>query len=499
MKKSNKIIIGIISAIMLLAIVTFAMTLRNSTYHAEENPEDVAFNYLFAMQHEDYERAYGYLSPSIDGYPKDVEAFIQDIHDYEGNFYGMGDNTKIKIGSVNTVGSNSIVHIILEHIDPRLFNITGDFTEEKSIKLQQDVAGKWKIVRSQDYWFPCWSTPSICGIGPTPTPSVVKGTITLGKPENQKAYRDFGELLTMQSKKSLLLETALSDPFYVCPNVWIAPTVDQEFPTFTLFFEASPDDEGKGFLVAVYPAQSEESERYADISFVPTGTDGNFLLTASYQPFFEQPSPGVYEIQLVFTGCEFYTSTVTWCPTNGCTSEQLNTSVPQAPSTSLPVSSSLVIASLEETQNYISGKGGYKQALWRSGLFSYATTFPDKNPPYQPGDILVYEISLSETTPVLWVHEECAPTAKDLDETFSNLTIEFILNNDLVLLGNFAVIESTFFDGSPCRAYVALINHWSSGEHILETRATYSKTIQNIGSSQQPGIYIEKYIVKVHP
>ena len=502
MKKSDKIIIGIVGAVVLLVIVKIAPTLNNSTFHAEDKPEDVAFNYLFAMQHRDYERAYEYLSPDMDGYPRDVGTFIQDIQDYEGSFYGMGDTTRIKIGPVKMVGSNSTVRIILEHIDPRLFNVVGDFNEEISVTLQQDLDNKWKIVYSQTYWFSCWSTPSICGIGPTPTPSAPKGTVTLGPPENPQVFTDSGKLLTMQlSKRSQLLETAHSSPFYICPNVWIDAAADQEFPTFTLYFDSSWVDEGKGYLVALYPVSSEESDRYAEIGFVPTSTDGKFLLTASYQPFFKQPNPGEYEIQLVFTGCEIYTARVTWCldTSNGCTDEQTNTSIPVDTSTPLPVSASPVIASVEETKNFIGRKGGYMQALWLSGLYSYATTFPDQDRPYQPGDILIYKINLSETTSALWVHEACAPTQEVLDEMFSNITIEFILNNELVPLSSFASIEGKFFGGNPCRSYVALINQWSSGDHILETRVTYEKSYENIGSGQLIGTYIWKFLVNVHP
>lgn len=502
MKKSNKIIIGIVGTVVLLAIVKIAPTLNNSTYHTENKPDDVAFNYLFAMQHKDYERAYEYLSPDMDGYPRDVGAFIQDIQDHEGSFYGMGDTTRIKIGPVKMVGLNSTVRIILEHIDPRLFNVVGDFNEEILITLQQDLDNKWKIVYSQIYWFSCWSTPSICGIGPTPTPSAPKGTITLGSPENPNVFIDSGELLTMQlSKRSLLLETAHSYPFNVCPNVWIDAVADQEYPTFSLYFDSSGVDEGKGFLVALYPVSSEESDRYADTSFVRTGTDGKFLLNASYQPFFKQPNPGEYEIQLVFTGCEIYTATVTWClnTSNGCTDEQMNTSIPVATSTPLPVSASPVIASVEETKNFIGRKGGYMQALLVSSLDSYATTFPYQDRPYQPGDILIYKVSLSETTSVLWAHEVCAPTQEILDEMFSNITLEFILNNELVPFNNFASIESKFFNGTPCRSYVALVNHWSSGHHTLETHVTYKKSYQNIGSGQLAGTYIWKYLVNVHP
>jgi hypothetical protein len=164
-----------------------------------------------------------------------------------------------------------------------------------------------------------------------------------------------------------------------------------------------------------------------------------------------------------------------------------------------------ILASVEETQNYISEKeddsfemDGYFWALWESGFHNYTTTFPDIDSSSQPGDILVYEISLSESTPVLWVHEECAPTQEDLDELLSNITIEFFINDELIPLSQFAVIDVDFIDGSPCRSYAALVNNWAREEYIFETHATYKKSFENIGTGKLAGTYIWKYLVKVH-
>jgi len=69
MKKSDKILIWIVGGIVLLVIAAFAIALvkPKPTYMADESPDGVAFNYLFAVQQGDYDRAYGYVSPSIDG------------------------------------------------------------------------------------------------------------------------------------------------------------------------------------------------------------------------------------------------------------------------------------------------------------------------------------------------------------------------------------------------------------------------------------------------
>lgn len=315
MKKSSKIIIGIIGAIVLLAIVMFAVTLKNSTYQTEDKPENIAFNYLFAIQHKEYERAYGYLSPNIDGYPKDVNAFIEGL---SHAISLLGDSSAtLEIDSVNRNGARVNVNITIKKFDYGGILGSGYITEHPVVTLQQDINGEWKIIDSRGYWGSCWTTPSMCGIGPTPTPSAQKGTITIGTPENPTEYIDFGEVVALATYKKSeindLLGETLSNPFYVCPNVRIALNSDQNSPSFTLFFDASQEDEGKVFRVVVYPPSlKEDTYISSDISFVPTNAKGKFFVTASYVSLLEQPKLGEYEIQLVFTGCEIYTEKVTW-------------------------------------------------------------------------------------------------------------------------------------------------------------------------------------------
>jgi hypothetical protein len=71
MKSTDKFLIGIVVGIVLLVVAAFVITLARPepTYQVEGTPESVAHNYLLALQKEDYQRAYGYLSPTLKGYP----------------------------------------------------------------------------------------------------------------------------------------------------------------------------------------------------------------------------------------------------------------------------------------------------------------------------------------------------------------------------------------------------------------------------------------------
>jgi len=162
MKKTDKLLIGIVAGIILLVVVAFwvALSKPKPTYQAEDKPDGVAFNYLFALQQKDYERAYGYLSPAIKGYPVDAEKFADDIRDNKWSFNGLDDsNTTVQVSSSDVTGNRADVKIEETHFyGGDLFN-NGQYTNNFSMTLRQDENGNWKIEESDSFWFHCWSTP----------------------------------------------------------------------------------------------------------------------------------------------------------------------------------------------------------------------------------------------------------------------------------------------------------------------------------------------------
>jgi len=165
MKKTDKLLIGIVAGIFLLVVVAFVVALSKPepTYQPEDNPGGVAFNYLFALQQKDYDRAYGYLSPSIPGYPRNAEAFENDIRDYSWRFSGINDSsTTLEVDSVDTNGKRADVIIRETHFyEGDLFS-SGQYSSTFSVTLRQDGKGAWKIVESNDYWAWCWNDGDGC-------------------------------------------------------------------------------------------------------------------------------------------------------------------------------------------------------------------------------------------------------------------------------------------------------------------------------------------------
>jgi hypothetical protein len=165
MKKTDKLLLGIVAGIVLLVVVAFVVALNKPkpAYQSEDTAGGVAFNYLFALQQKEYERAYGYLSPSIAGYPRDAETFTDDIHDYAWTFRNLdSSSTTLEIDSFDVNGKRADVRVQeTRFYEGDLFN-SSQSTYIFDMTLRQDENGQWKIVDSDRYWVYCWNNKGGC-------------------------------------------------------------------------------------------------------------------------------------------------------------------------------------------------------------------------------------------------------------------------------------------------------------------------------------------------
>ncbi|HID63863.1 MAG TPA: hypothetical protein EYP49_14175 [Anaerolineae bacterium] len=152
MKSTDKFLIGIVVGIVLLVVAAFVVTLARPepTYRTENTPEGVAYNYLLALQKEDYQRAYGYLSSTIEGYPVSVERFTEDVKDSSWLFR-LDTDTTLAVESSRVTANRAVVEVR----ESRFYS-SGLFDSSQSttvfeIKLQLED-GEWKIVDA-DYYF----------------------------------------------------------------------------------------------------------------------------------------------------------------------------------------------------------------------------------------------------------------------------------------------------------------------------------------------------------
>ncbi len=162
MRGADKFLLGIVAGVVVLVVVVFAIALLRPeapSYDPDDTPEAVAHNYLLALRLSDYERAYGYLSPSLKGYPATVEKFADDIEDTWSFRTDRDSNISLIVDSVRITGDRAVVSIQRTvFYGGGLFD-SGESTQMLNVELRLTPEG-WRIVESDRYWDRCWSDPT---------------------------------------------------------------------------------------------------------------------------------------------------------------------------------------------------------------------------------------------------------------------------------------------------------------------------------------------------
>jgi hypothetical protein len=126
----------------------------------EDSPEGVAHNYLLALQKEDYQRAYGYLSPTLKGYPVSAERFAEDVEDSSWLFR-LDTDTTLAVESAKVTANRAVVKVRESRFHgSRLFD-SSQSTTIFEMKLQLED-GEWKIVDADYYFAWCWKHSEGC-------------------------------------------------------------------------------------------------------------------------------------------------------------------------------------------------------------------------------------------------------------------------------------------------------------------------------------------------
>jgi hypothetical protein len=163
MKSTDKYLIAIVAAIVLVVVVAFGVTLLRPkpAYRAEDAPDGAVYNYLLALQREDYARAYGYLSTGFPGYPGDANAFADAVHDYPWQFGGGGGEVTFQVDPAVVTGDRATVNIQQTVFrEGGLFD-SDEYTSAFDLSLQRE-GGSWKLIDADRYWATCWESDKGC-------------------------------------------------------------------------------------------------------------------------------------------------------------------------------------------------------------------------------------------------------------------------------------------------------------------------------------------------
>lgn len=165
MKGTDRFLIGIVAGVVLLVGVVIGVALLRShevSYQPEDTPEGVAHNYLLALQWEDYERAYGYLSPTLPGYPASAREFTDDVEDNAWSFGRYDDDVSLAVEAVKVTDDRAEVSVRRTSFYSGGVFDSGQYSTTFDMTLHRE-GGEWKVVESDRYWYRCWSRPTSTG------------------------------------------------------------------------------------------------------------------------------------------------------------------------------------------------------------------------------------------------------------------------------------------------------------------------------------------------
>lgn len=140
--KSDRFLLFLLIGIALLVVLAVGLYLVRSgaqqTYGDESTPEGVLRNYILAVQNQDWQRAYSYLSDTTQNKPT-LTAFQSAMTEMQENTLRTG----VEIGDV-TISDDSVavIAVTLIHNTSGIFNTP--YREVQSVTLLREK-GKWKL------------------------------------------------------------------------------------------------------------------------------------------------------------------------------------------------------------------------------------------------------------------------------------------------------------------------------------------------------------------
>ena len=129
-------------------------------YDTDDTPQGVSRNYQTALVNRDYERAYGYLSPTLAGYPPTVEVFKQQLLRHSV-IPPQDISVCMSVESFNLATDTADVTFKEQWysscLDPSS-NLSWHFIE---MRLRSEDS-EWKLVDSEQHFAACWRQAEGC-------------------------------------------------------------------------------------------------------------------------------------------------------------------------------------------------------------------------------------------------------------------------------------------------------------------------------------------------
>ena len=154
MKQNDKFLTVIVVAIVVLVIFTFALVLLSPDpeYLADDSAEAAVYNYLLALQEEDYARALDFISEEVSNRPEDVAEMEWDIRQNLWRFDPY-DDPAITIADSHITGDSATVTVKKTWAEMPFLGAVN--SSEFTMRLQLEDEG-WKLINGQTHWAEEW-------------------------------------------------------------------------------------------------------------------------------------------------------------------------------------------------------------------------------------------------------------------------------------------------------------------------------------------------------
>lgn len=162
MRKTDKYLVGVVVGVIVLVLAALVITMNQTEaeYLPDDNPEGVVNNYLLAILTEDADKAYGYLSPTLLGYPESSADFARDIDDSYSFRRKNSVNIAIDSSYIYSDGSRAEVTVAEIRFSQDTF---GASSYEREVDFHLTLEnGDWKIIDADSYFLWCWDREEGC-------------------------------------------------------------------------------------------------------------------------------------------------------------------------------------------------------------------------------------------------------------------------------------------------------------------------------------------------
>ena len=163
MKSIDRFLIAIVVGVVLLVAVALLVAMRQPpvNYRTDAAPEAVAFNYLLALQRNDYTRAAASLSPELAGGPDSAQALAADLRENRYMFQMDENMVAFSPEPAQVNGETALVEMHETRFDQGELFSSGERTDTFKMRLEQR-GGAWTIASADRYWLYCWEEASGC-------------------------------------------------------------------------------------------------------------------------------------------------------------------------------------------------------------------------------------------------------------------------------------------------------------------------------------------------